>query len=124
MNLEYFIAKRLVTSKNYKSSISAPIIKIAIIAIAIGIIMMIISIATGVGKTRLMGACIAYLYLEKGVRNFFILAPNLTIYEKLIRDFGDPSYHKYVFNGIAEFVHNRPVIIQHRNRVMETAYAA
>lgn len=69
------------------------------------------SIATGVGKTRLMGACIAYLYLEKGVRNFFILAPNLTIYEKLIRDFGDPSYHKYVFNGIAEFVHNRPVII-------------
>lgn len=69
------------------------------------------SIATGVGKTRLMGACIAYLYLEKGVRNFFILAPNLTIYEKLIRDFGDPAYHKYVFNGIAEFVHNRPVII-------------
>lgn len=69
------------------------------------------SIATGVGKTRLMGACIAYLYLEKGVRNFFILAPNLTIYEKLIRDFGDLSYYKYVFNGIAEFVHNRPVII-------------
>lgn len=49
MNLEYFIAKRLTTAKDYKSSISAPIIKIAIIAIAIGIIMMIISIATGVG---------------------------------------------------------------------------
>ena len=29
------------------------------------------SIATGVGKTRLMGACIAYLYLKKGIRNFF-----------------------------------------------------
>jgi type III restriction enzyme len=69
------------------------------------------SIATGVGKTRLMGACISYLYLEKGVRNFFVLAPNLTIYEKLIGDFGNPSNPKYVFNGIAEFVHNRPVII-------------
>ncbi|WP_310380325.1 FtsX-like permease family protein [Flavobacterium sp.] len=49
MNLEYFIAKRLVTTKNYKSSISAPIIKIAISAIAIGMIMMIVSVATGIG---------------------------------------------------------------------------
>lgn len=69
------------------------------------------SIATGVGKTRLMGAIIAYLYLKKGIKNFFVLAPNLTIYDKLIEDFGNPAYHKYVFNGIAEFVHNRPVII-------------
>lgn len=49
LNLEYFIAKRLVTAKDYKSSISAPIIKIAIAAIAIGMIMMIISVATGIG---------------------------------------------------------------------------
>lgn len=49
MNLEYFIAKRLVTAKDYKSSISAPIIKIAISAIAIGIIMMLVSVATGIG---------------------------------------------------------------------------
>ena len=49
MNLEYFIAKRLITAKDYKSSISAPIIKIAISAIAIGMIMMIISVATGIG---------------------------------------------------------------------------
>ena len=49
MNLEYFIASRLVTAKDHKSSISAPIIKIAIIAIAIGIIMMVVAIATGVG---------------------------------------------------------------------------
>ena len=69
------------------------------------------SIATGVGKTRLMGACIAYLYLEKGIKNFFVLAPNLTIYNKLIEDFGNSSYPKYVFNGIADFVHNKPVII-------------
>ena len=72
---------------------------------------MCFSIATGVGKTRLMGACISYLYLDKGVKNFFVLAPNLIIYDKLIEDFGNPSNPKYVFNGIAEFVHNRPIII-------------
>lgn len=73
------------------------------------------SIATGVGKTRLMGAIVSYLYLKKGIKNFFILAPNLTIYDKLIEDFGNPAYHKYVFNGISEFVHNRPVIITGEN---------
>ena len=52
MNLEYFIAKRLITAKNFKSSISAPIIKIAISAIAIGIIMMIVSVATGIGLQK------------------------------------------------------------------------
>ncbi|MBL0316350.1 MAG: DEAD/DEAH box helicase family protein [Flavobacteriales bacterium] len=69
------------------------------------------NIATGIGKTRLMGATIAYLFLKKGIRNFFVLAPNLTIYEKLIEDFGNPSSSKYVFHGIAEFVNNRPVVI-------------
>jgi lipoprotein-releasing system permease protein len=49
LNPEYFIAKRLITAKGRKSSISAPIIKIAISAIAIGMIMMIVSVATGIG---------------------------------------------------------------------------
>ena len=79
------------------------------------------SIATGVGKTRLMGAMIAYLYLQEGVKNFFILAPNLTIYDKLIEDFGNPAYHKYVFNGISEFVHNRPVVITGDNYAQQGA---
>lgn len=52
MNLEHFIAKRLITTRENKSSISSPIIKIAISAIAIGIIMMIISVATGVGLQK------------------------------------------------------------------------
>lgn len=73
------------------------------------------SIATGIGKTRLMGACIAYLYLKKGIRHFFILAPNLTLYEKLIRDFGDTSYEKYVFKGLSEFVHNTPRVVTGNN---------
>ena len=68
-----------------------------------------------------MGACIAYLFLEKGIRNFFVLAPNLTIYDKLIEDFGNPGYHKYVFHGISEFVHNRPVIITGDNYAQQGA---
>ncbi len=73
------------------------------------------SIATGVGKTRLMGAFIAYLYLEKGIKNFFVLAPNLTIYNKLITDFSNPAHPKYVFQGIGEFVNNRPRVITGEN---------
>lgn len=49
MNLEYFIARRLVSAKSHKSSVSAPIIKIAVTAIAIGIVMMLVSVATGTG---------------------------------------------------------------------------
>ncbi|MEP3211121.1 MAG: FtsX-like permease family protein [Maribacter sp.] len=49
MNLEYFIAKRLIRGGTDKISISAPIIKIAIAAIALGILMMLIAIATGDG---------------------------------------------------------------------------
>lgn len=69
------------------------------------------SLATGVGKTRLMGAFIAYLYLEKGIKNFFVLAPNLTVYNKLIEDFSNTTSPKYVFQGIGEFVTNQPRII-------------
>ncbi|MDE7345521.1 MAG: DEAD/DEAH box helicase family protein [Muribaculaceae bacterium] len=69
------------------------------------------SIATGIGKTRLMGAIIAYLYLKKGIKHFFVLAPNLTLYNKLIKDFGDPGYEKYVFKGISEFVSSPPQVV-------------
>lgn len=69
------------------------------------------ALATGVGKTRLMGAFIAYLYLEKGMKDFFVLAPNLTIYNKLIEDFSLPTSPKYVFQGIGEFATNKPHII-------------
>ena len=44
---------------------------------------MTFALATGVGKTKLMGAFMTYLYTNKGVRNFFVVAPNLTIYNKL-----------------------------------------
>ncbi len=68
------------------------------------------ALATGVGKTRLMGAFISYLHLAHGINNFFVLAPNLTIYDKLIKDF-TPGNPKYVFKGIAEFATNPPQLI-------------
>jgi lipoprotein-releasing system permease protein len=49
LNFEWFIAKRLITGKEHKISISAPIIKIAIAAIAIGLVMMLIALATTFG---------------------------------------------------------------------------
>ncbi|MDD2722900.1 MAG: DEAD/DEAH box helicase family protein [Methylovulum sp.] len=68
------------------------------------------ALATGVGKTRLMGAFVSYLHLAHGINNFFVLAPNLTIYNKLIADF-TPNTPKYVFKGISEFAINSPMII-------------
>jgi type III restriction enzyme len=75
------------------------------------------ALATGVGKTRLMGAFIAYLYLARRhgsekpfSKNFFVLAPNTTIYDKLITDF-TPGTLKYVFKGISEFAQAGPVIV-------------
>lgn len=67
------------------------------------------ALATGVGKTRLMGAFITYLKIAHGIDNFFVLAPNLTIYNKLIEDF-TPNTAKYVFKGIAEFAISPPVL--------------
>jgi type III restriction enzyme len=72
------------------------------------------ALATGVGKTRLMGAFVAYLHLEHGIRNFFVLAPNLTIYKKLVADF-TPNTAKYVFQGIAEFAIKAPTLVTGEN---------
>ena len=69
------------------------------------------ALATGVGKTRLMGAFVSYLHLAHGINNFFVLAPNLTIYNKLIAEFSDRAHPKYVFRGIAEFAIDPPEII-------------
>lgn len=68
------------------------------------------ALATGVGKTRLMGAIIAWLFITGRSRHFFVLAPNLTIYQKLKNDFtlGNP---KYVFAGIPELAQMPPVVI-------------
>lgn len=61
------------------------------------------ALATGVGKTRLMGAFITYLYTQYGLKDYFVVAPNITIYNKLRQDLGDPESEKYVFRGLGCF---------------------
>lgn len=61
------------------------------------------ALATGVGKTRLMGAFIAYLYTQHNIKNFFVVAPNTTIYDKLKKDLSDNNSSKYVFRGLGCF---------------------
>lgn len=61
------------------------------------------ALATGVGKTRLMGAFITYLYTNKNIKNFLVVAPSLTIYNKLINDLANSSSPKYVFKGVGCF---------------------
>jgi len=68
------------------------------------------SIATGIGKTRLMGAFVTYLVKEKGIKNFFILSPNITIYNKLKDDFGNKGAEKYVFKGLTDLSNNAVII--------------
>lgn len=60
------------------------------------------ALATGVGKTRLMAAMIAYLYQTKKLKDFFILTPGETIYTKTIDNF-TPGSKKYVFDGLTGF---------------------
>ena len=73
------------------------------------------ALATGVGKTRLMGAMIAYLAEAKGIRNFVVLAPNNTITEKLVREFSQTKDPKYVFKGLPDFTHRHPQIVTGEN---------
>ena len=70
MNFEYFIAQRLIKDKTYAKSISSPIVTIAIIAIALGIVMMLISIATGVGLQRKIREKIALFNGHIEISNF------------------------------------------------------
>ena len=72
------------------------------------------ALATGVGKTRLMGASIYYLWKTKSYRHFFILAPNITIYDKLRAELR-PSHTKYMFTGLSDFP--APVVFDGDNYV-------
>ena len=71
------------------------------------------AMATGIGKTRLMGACIYYLYKTKGYKHFFILAPGNTIYDK-IRKETKPNHPKYIFKGL-EAEMGRPKVYDGEN---------
>ena len=71
------------------------------------------AMATGIGKTRLMGACIYHLYKTKGYKHFFILAPGNTIYDKLRKE-SNPNHPKYIFKGL-ESEMGRPKVYDGEN---------
>lgn len=60
------------------------------------------ALATGVGKTRLMGAIGAYLFLENKSKNFVFLAPSSTILRKMKME-AVVSHPKYLFKGLSGF---------------------
>ena len=68
---------------------------------------------TGIGKSRLMGACIYYLFKTKGYKHFFILAPGNTIYDKMRRE-SVPGHPKYMFKGL-EAEMGRPKVYDGEN---------
>jgi len=49
LNLEFFVAKRLLKNNAYKNSVTATVIKIAIIAIALSQVTMLLAVAFGKG---------------------------------------------------------------------------
>lgn len=100
LNLEYFIAHRLITTKNFKSSISAPIVKIAVVAIAIGMIMMIISVSTGIGLQQKIRDKVSALNGHISISNYDNNQSELTITSiSKIQDF----YPK--FKSVSEVAH-------------------
>lgn len=82
------------------------------------------ALATGVGKTRLMGAFVAYLHLVYGIQNFMLVAPGNTIYRKLVDDFSKANNPKYVFRGIGEININTTRIITKDNYEQNQATAS
>ena len=62
---------------------------------------------------KINGGFVSYLYLNSKSRHFLILAPNLTIYEKLKEDFS-PNSPKYVLK-VYEFASIPPIIVTGEN---------
>lgn len=56
----------------------------------------IVSLATGVGKTRLAGAVMALLWLSGEAQNFLFLAPNRAVLNRLRNAF-NPTFREYIF---------------------------
>lgn len=75
-----FISRRLIKGHPHKSSISSPIIKIAIAAIAIGITMMLIAIGTGLGLKHHIRAKVAAFNGHIQVLNFDQNNSNISLY--------------------------------------------
>lgn len=69
-----------------------------------------------------MGAFITYLYTQKNIRDFFVVAPSTTIYRKLMSDLGDRSSEKYVFRGIGCFSEAPAIISEEAYKEMTGSF--
>jgi lipoprotein-releasing system permease protein len=70
MRFESFIASRIIRSKPYKNTISSPIIKISILSITMGLVMMIISISSGIGLQKTIQNKISSFFGHISISNF------------------------------------------------------
>jgi lipoprotein-releasing system permease protein len=117
LNLEYFIAKRLITAKSYKSSISSPIIKIAIAAISIGIVMMIVSVATGVGLQNKIREKVAAFNGHIVVTNFDDNQSEVNTFPISINEDFYTNFKNYEFVDHIQAVAHKAGIIRTENSV-------
>jgi len=107
VNFEYFIARRIIAAKEYKNSISAPIIKIAIAAIAIGMVMMLISIGTGVGLQKKLHEKIAAFHGDILISNY---DTNYSNDSQTPISVNQPFYPK--FESVPEISHIQPIALK------------
>ena len=101
MNFELFIAKRIIAAKQYKSSVSSPIIKIAILAIALGMIMMLVAVAAGIGLQQKIQEKVAafngHVVISKYDNNASVVsAKPIALYQDFYPEFKTVSGIKYV----------------------------
>ena len=69
MRFESFMASRFIRSNTYKNTISAPIIKISILSIVMGLVMMLISISSGVGFQKTIQTKISSFFGHISISN-------------------------------------------------------
>ena len=101
MNFELFIAKRIIAAKQYKSSVSSPIIKIAVLAIALGMIMMLVAVAAGIGLQQKIQEKVAafngHIIISKyDANNSDVSAKPIALDQDFYPDFKSVSGIKYV----------------------------
>jgi len=115
LNFELYIAKRIIAAKQYKSSVSSPIIKIAVLAIALGMIMMLVAVAAGIGLQQKIQEKVAafngHIIISKyDNNNSEVSAKPIMLYQDFYPEFKSVSGVEYV-----QAVANKAGIIRTEN---------
>ena len=70
MRFESFIASRIIRIRPYKNTISAPIIKISILSITLGLVMMMVSVSSGKGLQKTIQNKMSSFFGHISITNF------------------------------------------------------